>query len=133
MIRAILGLLGHKTAQKMISKHTQGSRFDLRLGYAMLRDNRVPLKYKALAIGIGAGLTGLLLALELVPEFLAAVTPIIGLVADIMFDGLEVVIVPVVVGCLSLPFLAPRELVNQIMGERSAVKATAQPANVISP
>ena len=93
--------------------------FEFKLGFALLKDSRVPLRQKALAILLGLLLTGVLELLELPFEaILAGLLPMIGIPGDLLVDGLEAVGGPVIFACLLLPFLAPRYLVDKIRSER---------------
>ena len=93
--------------------------FEFKLGFALLKDSRIPIRYKALAILLGLLITGVLELLELPFEaILAGLLPMIGIPGDIVLDGLEAVGGPIIFGCLILPFLAPRYLVDKIRSER---------------
>jgi hypothetical protein len=117
MMGFILRLLGGRIAHKTVAKHIEGSAFDPKLGLALLRDRRVPLGSKLAALTIGAILVAGLVALELPFEAVLAAL-VIGIVPEGIFDGLEVLVGPVLFGCLALPHIAPRELVQQIRLER---------------
>ncbi len=121
MVRFLFGKVGTRLAHAAAAKHLSGSRLSAKLGIALFRDRRVPAWSKLLALAIGGALTAATVALELisVEALLAALLPAIGLVLDMVTDGLEVVILPFVLGALVLPFLAPRPLVDKIMIERS--------------
>jgi hypothetical protein len=68
---------------------------NIRLGYRLLRDHRVPIRVKLMALGIGAACIGALELLQLPLEaVLAAILPLIGITGDIAFDGAEAVIGP---------------------------------------
>ena len=70
------------------------------------------LKFLSLIIGIGA--TGLLMFFEFPLEgVLAAVLPVLGLVADFAVDGLEVLLVPVLIACCALSLFVKPGLSNQ--------------------
>ena len=93
--------------------------FEFKLGIALLKDSRVPIRHKALAILLGILITGVLELLELPFEaILAGLIPVLGIPGDILFDGIEAVGGPIIFGCLILPFLAPRYLVDKIRSER---------------
>ena len=118
----ILRLLGKNIMHKTVAKHTQGSLLDIKLGFALLRDRRIPLGSKLIALAIGGALMAAFIALELPLEAVwAIVLPGLGLGLDGMLDGAEAVAGPVVFGSLLLPFLAPRPLVMQIRAERSGL------------
>jgi len=69
---------------------------NIRLGYRLLRDHRVPIRTKLMALGIGAACIG-------APSsccncrskpLLAGILPLIGITGDIAFDGAEAVVGP---------------------------------------
>ena len=91
---------------------------DLKLGYALLGDRRVPLRYKVTAFGIGFALVAILACLELPVEELVAVIPFLGIVGDLAVDGAEAIYLPILVACLTLPYLVPATLVEKIRRER---------------
>jgi hypothetical protein len=43
--------------------------------------------------------------------------PVVGVVADFAIDGIEILAGPLLVATLALPYLAPRDLVEQIRAE----------------
>jgi hypothetical protein len=88
------------------------------LGYALLRDRRVPIRTKLIALGIGAAGVGAIELLQLPVEgVVAALLPLIGAAGDLALDGAEAVIGPVLIATLLLPHLAPADLVQQIRAE----------------
>ncbi len=114
----LLRLFGGRIAHKAVSKRIEGSAFDPKLGFALLRDRRVPFGSKALALALGGALVAMLIALELPYEMVLAAM-IIGIVPEGILDGLEAVIGPFLFGCLILPHIAPRNIVQQIRRERA--------------
>ena len=99
---------------------------DVRLGFALMRDRRVPLRTKALAGLIGLAVTGLVEFLEIPFEgILAALLPILGIAGDMVVDGAEIVAGPLLLANALIPFLAPREVVDQILLERSTGNSKA--------
>jgi len=107
-----------------IPRLLRGSLHDVRLGFALMRDRRVPLRAKLLAILIGLAVTGLVEFLELPVEgILSILLPILGGVGDVVVDGAEMIAGPLLLASVLLPFLAPRDLVAQIRAERSASPA----------
>ena len=91
---------------------------DIRLGYRLLRDHRVPIPAKLVALGIGAACIGVLELLQLPLEsVLAAILPLIGITGDIAFGGAEAVVGPVIIATMLLPYLLPEPLVRQIRAE----------------
>jgi hypothetical protein len=100
---------------------------DLKLGYALLKDRRVPFLSKAAALVIGLGALAVVGVLELpVEEMIAAIVPFAGLGADLLLDGMEVVAGPFLVACLVLPYLAPANLVARIRRERADPGGSAE-------
>ena len=74
-------------------------------------DRHVPVKSKALALAIGCGLTTALVALEVPLEsVLGILLPFIGEALDLFVDGLEVLVLPMVLASAVLPYLLPRQL-----------------------
>jgi hypothetical protein len=79
---------------------------DIRLGYKLLRDNRVPIRAKLTALGIGAACIAVLEVLELPLEaVLAAILPLVGITGDIALGGAEAVIGPVLIATMLLPYM----------------------------
>jgi len=84
----------------------------------LLRDHRVPIRAKLMALGIGAACIGVLELLQLPLEaVLAGILPLIGITGDIAFDGAEAVVGPVIIATMLLPYLVPPLLVRQIRAE----------------
>jgi hypothetical protein len=91
---------------------------NMTLGYALLRDRRVPIRTKLIALGIGAAGVGAFELLQLPVEgVVAALLPLIGAAGDLALDGAEAVIGPVLIATLLLPHLSPADLVQQIRAE----------------
>ena len=91
---------------------------NMTLGYALLRDHRVPIRTKLIALGIGAASVGAFELLQLPVEgIVAALLPLVGAAGDLALDGAEAVIGPVLIATLLLPHLAPADLVQQIRVE----------------
>lgn len=120
-------LFGERAAHAVVGGHLRGSRLNLKLGIALMRDNRITLGTKVFAFAIGAAVAAAVIALEIPYEaLLSVVLPAVGLAIDAIGDGVEMVAIPLLAAALVLPFIAPRETVEMIMLERSA--ATALPA-----
>ena len=51
---------------------------------------------------------------------LAVLLPGVGAAGDIAVDGVEAVVVPVLVATLLMPYLAPPSIVQQLRAERAA-------------
>ena len=92
--------------------------FDLKLGYALLRDRRVALRYKIAALALGYAGVAILACVEFPFEELIAVIPFIGMLGDVALDGLEAIYVPFILASLILPYLAPAAIVDQIHREK---------------
>ena len=91
---------------------------DVRLGYRLLKDNRVPLRAKLAALGIGATCIAALEVLELPLEaVLAAILPLVGITGDIALGGAEAVFGPVLIATILLPYMVAPPLVQQIRAE----------------
>lgn len=121
MIRHIAGFLGRRLLGRAVASGTlgaSGGAIDLKLGLRLLRDNRVPVKCKlsGLALGVGAVLVLEILELPL-QTALWLLLPVVGMAADFALDGLELLAGPLLVAALTLPYLAPREIVEQIRAE----------------
>lgn len=122
LFRWFLRLFGARMIKSAVT--TNGKRppmLDFGLGIALLRDRRVPITAKGLALLLGAGVTAAVIALELPLEGLIAfLVPFIGLAGDAVLDGLEAIAGPVLFGALFLIRLAPKEVVAQMQAERYA-------------
>jgi hypothetical protein len=91
---------------------------NMTLGYALLRDRRVPIRTKLIALGIGAASVGAIELLQLPVEgVFAALLPFIGAAGDLTLDGAEAIIGPILIATLLLPHLAPADLVRQVRTE----------------
>jgi hypothetical protein len=90
------------------------------LGYALLRDRRVSLRPKFMALGAGLVVLGVIQVLQIPLEsVLAFVLPGVGAAGDVAVDGAEAVIVPVLVATLLMPHLAPRSIVEELRTEHA--------------
>jgi hypothetical protein len=91
---------------------------NMTLGYALLRDRRVPIRTKLIALGIGAAGVGAIELLQLPLEgVFAALLPLVGAVGDLTLDGAEAVIGPILIATLVLPHLVPGDLLRQVRAE----------------
>ncbi len=114
MLRLLLTHLGHRFLKQSVA----GRVLDWKLGLRLLRDRRVPGSTKVLSMGLGLGALVVLEVLELpLQTALALLVPVLGLAADFALDGIELLAVPFFVSTLLLPFLAPREVVEQVRGQ----------------
>lgn len=93
-------------------RHTRGGGLlDVKFGFALFRDRSVPTLRKILALGIGIGVTAILVALELpVEAAVAGLLNLLGFGLDALVDGLEVVACPLLVASLLLPHLIPTDV-----------------------
>jgi hypothetical protein len=92
----------------------------MQLGYALLRDRRVPIRTKLIALGIGAAGIGAIELLQLpVESVIAALLPLVGVAGDLALDTAEAVLGPVLIATILLPHLAPADIVRQIQAERA--------------
>ncbi len=93
---------------------------DLKLGFALMRDGRVPMRSKLVAILMGLAVTGIVEFLELPVEgMLTMLLPILGVAGDVVIDGAELIAGPLLLANALLPFVAPRHVVDQIRSERA--------------
>jgi hypothetical protein len=100
---------------------------NLKLGYALLRDSRVPVRVKLFALGIGAAATTAVEVLEIpLDGFFAMVLPLLGIVGDLVVGGAEAVIGPVIVACLLLPHMTHPALVAQIRAEQQTAPSAGK-------
>ena len=87
-------------------------------GFGLLRDRRVPIRAKLIALGVGAAVTGVVELFQLPVEGLAAVfLPFIGAAGDLTLDGAEAVIGPDLIASVLLPHITSPDLVAQIREE----------------
>jgi len=101
---------------------------DMKFGFALMRDHRIPLRSKAMAVLLGLGITGLVEVLEIPVEgILSILMPILGAAGDVVIDGAELVAGPLILASLLLPFLAPRQIVDRIRSERATGTGKASP------
>ncbi len=123
MLSLLMRFFGKRAVHQAVARQSgSGGMLDIKLGMALLRDRRVSVFTKLLALGIGAGLIALLIDMEVPMEALLALfLPLIGFALDGIADTLEAVIGPFVIAALLLPHLVPAPLVARIRDERNAV------------
>lgn len=99
-----------KIAGTQVAVQAARRRVDIGLGFALLRDRRIALTHKALALLLGVGGMLLIQTLEIPLEVLTVIfaSPI-GLEDDI-----EAVVLPILLACAVLPHLATKEVVEKI-------------------
>src|SRR5687768_5479053 len=123
MAKWLLRLIGLRMARRAF----QGGRerapmIDIGLGFALLRDARVPARAKLSAFGIGFVLLMVLQVLELPVELLiAALFNVAGIAFNIAYNGLELVAGPVVMASMLMPRMAPAHVVAQVRAERAGL------------
>ncbi len=121
MIRQFATFVGRHLLRQAVAggaAKTLGRGLDPKFGLKLLRDKRVPLQPKIAAFALGLGAVFVLEILELPLQMaLMFLLPIVGLAADFALDGIEILAGPLLVATLTLPFLAPRDIVEQIRAE----------------
>ncbi|MBW3636532.1 MAG: hypothetical protein KY445_08725 [Armatimonadetes bacterium] len=121
MIRHIASFLGRRLLGRAVASSVQGASggaLDFKLGLRLLRDGRVPFKSKIAGLGLGLGAVFILEILELpLQTALMLLLPFVGIAADLALDGVELLAGPIIVASLVLPYLAPRDIVEQIRAE----------------
>ena len=122
MINLIARSLGRRAVHNTIAKHAGGGVLDVKFGLTLMRDKRVPITAKLMALGLGAAAMTALIALELPLEALwAFILPGLGIAMDSMADGMEMVVGSLIVAGIAMQFLAPKRLVAQIRDERDGI------------
>lgn len=92
---------------------------DVKLGMALLRDRRVPVAPKLLALAAGIGVIALLEVLEIPAEMLlSALLPVIGFGISVAVNGLEYIAGSLLLMAAIVPHLAPKNIVARIRAER---------------
>ena len=121
MLTNILRLLGFRALRSAV---VGGRRppLDVKLGFALFRDRRVPVARKALALLLGAAIVGVLIAAQApVEAMIALLLNLPGLGLDVMLDGMEMIVGPALFGAIFLTRLAPPEVVSRARIERYRV------------
>jgi len=116
VVNQIIRRLSKRAALRAAARHTrQGGFFDVRFGFALMRDSRIPVGSKLLALGVGVAITAALVGFELPLEALLGIfAPLLGFAADVMIDGLEIVVLPLVFACLFVPHLVSRSTLEVV-------------------
>ena len=93
---------------------------DMKLGFALMRDGRVPLRSKFFALLLGLAITGIVELMEIPVEgIIAALVPLLGFAGDFVIDGAEAIAGPLLLANALLPFVAPHEIVERVRAERA--------------
>lgn len=133
MIRQFSTLIGRFLLRKAVAggaANVAGNFLDPKFGLKLLRDGRVPVKSKLAALALGLGAIFVLQILELpIEAALALLLPIVGVAADFALEGVELLAGPLLIATLTLPYLAPRDLVSQIRAEGEGQVYQAVPIN----
>ena len=110
MTKTILTKIAGRAAGQAARQHTgDGAFFDPRGGWTLLKDRKIPASTKLLALGLGVGLTFALTAVEVPLEMLLGLfLPFVGVGVDILIDGAEMIIAPVLFAALLMPHLVRR-------------------------
>ena len=129
MMRLLWSRIGTHAVRHAVGGHREGSRLNIKLGFALLSSRRVGAWPKMLALAVGAAVAAGVVALEIpVESILAVLLPGLGLAMDLAADGAEAVVVSVLVASLLLPFIAPRGVVDAIIAERAGVAVPTLPS-----
>ena len=119
MVQTGLRWLGRRAVHAAVAGGKKPPLLDFGFGFSLLRDKRIPVGTKALALSLGGVLMAALVAFELpVEAIIAFFLNIPGLGLDMLIDGMELVAGPVVFGALLLTKLAPKATVAQLHQER---------------
>ena len=133
MIKYLWNRVGRQAAHAVVGGQLHGSRLNMKLGFALLRDRRIGIWPKLFALALGGSAAAVLIALEIAPEWiLAVILPGLGMALDFVADGMEAVLVPFLLAALVLPFVAPRDLVEQVIMERATAIGPALPPTAAS-
>lgn len=118
MLNTIWKTVGERALHKAVANGAHNNPLDVKFGVALLRDRRVPVKSKLLAFGVGVGLLALLMVFELPIEAIVTFLAPLLMPLDFVLDGAELVALPLLFMALSLAYVAPRAIVDQIRAER---------------
>jgi hypothetical protein len=101
---------------------------DMKLGFALMRDRRVPMRSKLFSLLLGLAITGIVEALEIpVETIFAALVPFLGIAGDFIIDGAETLAGPLLLANALLPFVAPHDIVERIRSERATTPGAKSP------
>lgn len=114
MTKFVARAVGRAAGRRAVQHAHEKGWFDVRLGYALLKDRRVRPTTKLLCLAIGLVATIALEALEMpIEAIFALVLPIIA-PGIALIDGLELLLMPVVIGSVLLTHLAPKDVVEAV-------------------
>jgi hypothetical protein len=117
LVRQIGGVALNQAARQYMG---EGKKIDAKLGIALFRDKRVPVAAKMAGLALGFVLMTVLNALELpIEAVLAFLVPFFGLGLELMWNGAETVVGTLLFSAVALPFIAPKQIVQQIRAERA--------------
>ncbi len=125
MLNIIWKTVGERALHKAVANGAHNNPLDVKFGAALLRDRRVPVKSKLLAFGVGIGLLALLMVFELPIEAIVTLLAPLLMPLDFLLDGAELVALPLLFMALSLAYVAPRAIVDQIRAERGLSRGQA--------
>lgn len=110
MAKVLARFAGRRAARKA----RDAGWLDVKLGFALMRDRRVPAGTKAMLLAVGFVLTAVLEGLEVPLEAVVGmVLPLLGLGLDVAVDGVEFFVLPALFASIMLTHLAPRYLVDE--------------------
>lgn len=132
MLAQAVRLVGRHAVKKAVAHQARRQGIDLKLGFALFRDKRVPRSAKFVAVVLGLVAMVLLNVIELPAEaFVAIALPLIGVPFDLAFNGIENVIGPVLLSAFFLTLTAPKGLVQRIHNERAGIFPSSEMNDVI--
>ncbi len=131
MFRWLFRRLGFRMMHRAVAGGRRPPLLDFGLGFALMRDRRVSVGTKLLAVALGAGAIVLLGALELpIEAMVVAVLNLLGLEMLTFIDGLELLLGPALFGALFLTRLAPASLVAELRRLRAGAEMPAPPRDL---
>jgi len=112
MAKRLINPVSEKAAGAALAHHARrGGFLDIRYGFSLLMRRNVPVLRKAAALGIGALIVSVMIALELPLEsIVAGLLNLLGLGLDVVFDGFEAVAGPILFASLLMPRLYREKL-----------------------
>jgi hypothetical protein len=128
MLKWAFRLLGVRALKTTVAGGKRPPILDVGLGFTLLRDRRVPVATKLIALLLGIAAVFALSALELPVEMLiAALLNVPGIGLDFVIEGVEIIAGPILFGSLFLLRLAPRHIVEQLRTERYRMFTPSMP------